>query len=153
MSVPVGIIGVGTYFPTKIERAADLVEGSGIPADILWKKMGIRQRHVAGLEDTVSFMASEAAKDAIAQSGISPEQINMVISHGSELKDHIVWNSAGLTPEQSVYLEDYGHIRSVDQAVQIEIGLQQGKIKPGDLIVIVGAGTGSTWSAIAVRWG
>ncbi len=95
MSVPVGIIGVGTYFPNKIERAADLVEASGIPVDILRKKMGIMQRHVAGPEDAASFMASEAAKKAIAQSGISPEQIKMVISHGSELNDHIVWNSAG----------------------------------------------------------
>ena len=64
-----------------------------------------------------------------------------------------ILESIGLTPEQSVYLEDYGHIQSVDQALTIELDLQQGKIKPGDLIVLCGAGTGYTWSAIAVRWG
>jgi 3-oxoacyl-[acyl-carrier-protein] synthase-3 len=64
-----------------------------------------------------------------------------------------ILNAVGLTPEQSVYLEDYGHVQSVDQVLALELGLAQGKIKPGDLIVLAGAGTGYTWSAVAVRWG
>ncbi|MBZ0277179.1 MAG: beta-ketoacyl-ACP synthase, partial [Anaerolineae bacterium] len=91
----VGIIGIGTYFPEKIERAADLVTASGIPEEVLRAKMGIRQRHIAGPDDTVSAMASKAAHKAIQQAGIAPEKINMVVSHGSEFKDHIVWNAAG----------------------------------------------------------
>ena len=59
----------------------------------------------------------------------------------------------GLTPDQSVYLEDYGHIQSVDQALTLELGLAQGKITPGDVVVLAGAGVGYTWSAIALRWG
>ncbi|MCA9883620.1 MAG: beta-ketoacyl-ACP synthase, partial [Anaerolineae bacterium] len=91
----VGIIGIGTYFPPTVEGAADLVERTQIPADILHQKMGIRQRHIAGEGDTVSYMATEAAKKAIAQAGIDPAEIDMVISHGSEYKDHVVWNAAG----------------------------------------------------------
>jgi len=334
--VPVGIAGIGTYFPEKIEGAADLVERTSIPEEILRSKMGIRQRHIAGPEDTVTAMATRAAQKAIAQAGIQATDINLVVSHGSQHKDHLVWNSAakvqnnlgavnaysfemyalcagapialhmarsmmaadesleyvllaagsrendlvnyryqparfmfnfaagaaamllkrgsttnqilgsaaitdstltetvllsqqpevvgdgsvelgdlrgrldvqneeymaerlgtvslpnfvqviskaverseaslsdvafiglvhmkrsfylqildavGLTPEQSVYLEDYGHIQSADQAIAIELGLAQGKIKPGDLIVLAAAGTGYTWSAVAVRWG
>ena len=64
-----------------------------------------------------------------------------------------ILESIGLTPEQSVYLEDYGHVQSADQVIALEMGLQQDKIKPGDLLVLAGAGTGYTWSAIAVRWG
>jgi 3-oxoacyl-[acyl-carrier-protein] synthase-3 len=64
-----------------------------------------------------------------------------------------ILNAVGLTPEQSVYLEDYGHVQSVDQVIALELGLAQGKIKDGDLIVLAGAGTGYTWSAISVRWG
>lgn len=89
----IGIAGIGTYFPETIETAADLVDATNIPANILHEKMGIRQRHVAS--DTVSYMASEAGKKAIAQAGINPEQIAMVISHGSEYKDHVIWNAAG----------------------------------------------------------
>lgn len=334
MSVTIGIVGIGTYFPESIETANDIADITQIPADILREKMGIRQRHIAGEVDTVTTMATAAARKAIDQAGISPEQINLVISHGSEHKDHLVWNAAakiqhnigavnayafelyalcagapialnmassmmrtdprleyvllaagsrendlinlknarsrfmfnfgagagalllkrdahqnlvlgasaitdgslsesviltedaigdgpevigelrgrldvtdpeymadrlgetsldnftrvirdaveqsghtlddirflgithmkrsfyrqilesvGLTPEQSVYLEDHGHVQSADQALAIELGLAQNKIKPGDLIVLAGAGTGYTWSAIAVRWG
>ncbi len=336
MTVSIGIAVIGTYFPEKIETAADLVYATGIPENVLREKMGINQRHIAGDDDSISAMASRAAKNAIAQAGISSEQIKLVISHGSEYKDHVVWNAAGkiqhevgavnaygfeiyalcagapiamnvarsmmigddsldyvllaaasrendlislgnqrarfmfnfgagggamvlqrnattnlvlgasaitdgslsetvmltrkpeaigdhaeingdvygmldvenadymaqrlgetslpnfirviresveksgatlddvafmgithmkysfyvqilesigLTPDQSVYLENYGHIQSVDQALALQLGIAQGKIKAGDLIVLAGAGTGYTWSAIALRWG
>ncbi len=334
--VQIGIAGFGTYFPAQIETAAEFAPKTGIPLEVIQHKMGITQRHIAGEGDTVSYMASEAAKRAIAHAGISPEQIKMVISHGSEYKDHVVWNAAGkiqhlvgavnafafetyalcagapiamniarsmmladptldyvllaaasrendlvsptnprarfmynfgagggamvlkrdasanvllgasaitdgslsetvmltteadaigdgqtingeivgmldvrnahymaerlgetslpnfvrviresvekggyrledvkflgithmkksfyleilqavgLTPEQSVYLENYGHVQSVDQVISLQLGLEQGKIKAGDVIVLAGAGTGYTWSAIALRWG
>jgi 3-oxoacyl-[acyl-carrier-protein] synthase-3 len=64
-----------------------------------------------------------------------------------------ILKAVGLTADQSVYLEDYGHIQSVDQVLALELGLAQGKIKPGDLIVLAGAGTGYTWSAVSIRWG
>ncbi len=331
----IGIVGFGTYFPPAVQTAADLTEPTGIPEWVLREKMGIRQRHVADAENTVTYMASQAALKALHMANISPERIKLVISHGSEHKDHLVWNAAakiqhnigavnayayevyalcagapialnmargmmmsdphldyvmlaaasrendlinlsnprsrfmfnfgagggamllkrdadknlvlgasaitdgslsesviltrdavpegdsliqgevvgrldvtnpvymeqrlgetslanfvrviresversganlddikflgithmkrsfylqilesvGLTPQQSVYLEDYGHVQSVDQVLALQLGLQQGKIKEGDLIVLAGAGTGYTWSAVAVRWG
>src|SRR5579859_4092691 len=90
----VGIAGIGTYFPPNVETAADLVDRTGIPEDILREKMGIRQRHVAGSEDTVTHMGSCAAQEALANAVVAPEKIGVVISHGSEYKDHLVWNAA-----------------------------------------------------------
>ena len=335
MTVHVGIAGLGIFVPEKIEVAADLVDATGIPENILRDKMGINQRHIAQTEDTISYMASEAAKRAIEDAGIDPAEINVVISHGSEHKDHVVWNAAGkiqhnvgavnaygfevyalcagapialnvarglmmgdpsvkyvllaaasrendlvnlgnertrfmfnfgagasamllkrdaaknlvlgasaltdgalsetvvltdeaiadgeprvvgdvrgrldvtdpqlmsnrlgesslpnfirvmrealdksghtlddvdflgithmkrsfyiqilneigLTEDQSVYLENYGHIQSVDQGLAIHLGVKQGKIKDGDLLLLVGAGVGYTWSAAVVQWG
>ena len=338
MSEPlqIGIAGFGTYFPQQVETAEALVDKTGIPLEVLQKKMGIMQRHVASDADTVTHMAAEAGKQALAMAGISAEQVKMVVSHGSEYKDHLVWNAAGkiqdlvgavngfafemyalcagapiamnmargmmladpaldyvllaagsrendlihmgnqrarfmfnfgagggamllkrgatenlvlgsaaitdgtlsetvilsreedaigdgqrvngdlygrldvinsgymaqrlgenslpnfkrviresveksgytlediafmgithmkrsfyeqilaevgLTAEQSVYLENHGHVQSVDQVLALQLGLQVGKIKPGDVVVLAGAGTGYTWSAITVRWG
>ncbi len=335
MDSAIGIAGFGTYFPPQIQTAADLAPLTGIPEAVLREKMGIVQRHIAGDTDTVTHMAATAAQRAIAMAAISPERIKLVISHGSEHKDHLVWNAAskimhevgarqayafelyalcagapialhtaralmqldarldyvllaagsrendlinfqnersrfmfnfgagggalllkrgadqnlilgaaaitdgslsesvilteaavgtgepavvgelrgrldvtdpdymaerlgqvslpnfvrviteavvqsgasladvrflgithmkksfylqileaaGLTPEQSVYLDHFGHVQSVDQVLALELGLAQGKIAPGDLIVLAGAGTGYTWSAVAVRWG
>ncbi len=59
----------------------------------------------------------------------------------------------GLTEEQSVYLSDHGHIGQQDAMVSIVEGLKQGRLKDGDLMVIVAAGIGYAWGAACVQWG
>jgi len=59
----------------------------------------------------------------------------------------------GLTEEKSFLLEDYGHCQSADCFFAIEEGLKHGRLAPGDLAVLVAAGTGYTWAATAVKWG
>jgi 3-oxoacyl-[acyl-carrier-protein] synthase-3 len=92
--------------------------------------------------------------EAIEQSGHKLDALRFLgITHMKRSFYEEILQAVGLTPEQSVYLEDYGHIQSVDQVLALELGLAQGKIHDGDLIVLAGAGTGYTWSATAVRWG
>ncbi|HYO89431.1 MAG TPA: hypothetical protein VER79_12330, partial [Candidatus Limnocylindrales bacterium] len=67
---PVGIVGFGTFFPQTLETAADLAPRTGIPEAVLREKMGIRQRHIAGPEDSVTAMATRAAEKALAMAGV-----------------------------------------------------------------------------------
>lgn len=59
----------------------------------------------------------------------------------------------GLTDEQSVYLSEHGHLGQQDTMLSIVEGLKQGRLKDGDLMVIVAAGIGYAWGAGCVRWG
>ena len=59
----------------------------------------------------------------------------------------------GLNEENSYYLEDYGHVQSADAFIALHNSAAEGKLKDGDLIVLLGAGTGYTWAATAVKWG
>ena len=59
----------------------------------------------------------------------------------------------GLAEDQSVYLSDYGHIGQQDAPLSIVEGLRLGRLKAGDLMVIVAAGIGYAWGAACVRWG
>jgi len=59
----------------------------------------------------------------------------------------------GLREDQTVYLSDYGHIGQQDAMFSIAEGLKQGRLKDGDLMVIVAAGIGYAWGAACVRWG
>ncbi|AIO18930.1 3-oxoacyl-[acyl-carrier-protein] synthase 3 [Candidatus Izimaplasma bacterium HR1] len=61
--------------------------------------------------------------------------------------------SLGLTEEQTIYLEEYGHIGQVDQILSLHLGLEQGKIKSGDNICLLAAGIGYVWASSIVRWG
>jgi 3-oxoacyl-[acyl-carrier-protein] synthase-3 len=58
-----------------------------------------------------------------------------------------------LTEEQSVYLENYGHMGQLDQIISIQEGLKTGRLKDGDLMVMIAAGVGYVWGASVVKWG
>lgn len=62
-------------------------------------------------------------------------------------------NDLGLTPDQSIYLENYGHVGQVDQILSLKLGLEQGKIKPGTIICSIAAGIGYVWAADIIKWG
>ncbi len=83
MTVPIGIVGIGTYFPPRIQTAAELVQSTGIPEVVLIEKLGIRQRHIAENE-TVTDMATHAANKALAQASIEGKEVDLVVYHGSE---------------------------------------------------------------------
>lgn len=59
----------------------------------------------------------------------------------------------GLSEEQSVYLSDIGHIGEQDAIINIEAGIEQGRLKPGDTMAILAAGIGYVWAGAIVQWG
>jgi len=62
-------------------------------------------------------------------------------------------NHFNLTEEKSFLLEDYGHCQSADCFLSIEEGLRHGRLKDGDLVVTIAAGTGYSWASTAIKWG
>ena len=72
------ICGTGSYIPPKILSNDDLSEMVETSDEWIRERTGVRNRHIAG-EDTSSFMASEAAKRAVENAGISPEEIDLII--------------------------------------------------------------------------
>ncbi len=79
------------------------------------------------------------------------DYLNMILVKPSahrEMLQHL-----GLREEQSVYLGDYGHIGEQDSIISMIEGEKQGRLREGDLMVIVGAGIGYVWGAACVRWG
>ena len=99
--------------------------------------------------------------EALRKSGTKPDgtpysrddldYLNMLLVKPSAHQQ--ILDLLGLTQEQSVYLSDIGHIGEQDSIISIIEGERQGKLKPGDLMVIVGAGIGYVWGAGVVQWG
>ena len=58
-----------------------------------------------------------------------------------------------LNEDNSFVLEEYGHCQSADAYISLLEGQRLGRLKDGDLAVLVGAGTGYTWAATVVKWG
>lgn len=67
--------------------------------------------------------------------------------HSEMLKD------LGLTEDQTIYLEDYGHIGQIDQILSLHLALEQGKVKDGSVVAMIAAGIGYVWAANVIKWG
>lgn len=59
----------------------------------------------------------------------------------------------GLTKDQTIYLEHYGHIGQVDQILSLHLALKQGKVKDGTVVCMLAAGIGYVWASSIIRWG
>jgi len=59
----------------------------------------------------------------------------------------------GLTEDQSVYMSSIGHIGEQDAIINIEAGIEQGRLNPGDTMAIIAAGIGYVWAGAIVQWG
>jgi 3-oxoacyl-[acyl-carrier-protein] synthase-3 len=92
--------------------------------------------------------------EALRKSGYGRDDVdflNMVLIKPSAYQDML--GRLGLTEAQSVYNDDVGHIGEQDSIINIIRGLEQGRLKDGDLMMVVGAGIGYVWGATCVRWG
>ena len=72
------IIGIGAYAPEQVVTNQDLTKFLDTNDAWIRERTGIGARHISTSEGT-SALATEAAKRAIADAGISPEEIEIVI--------------------------------------------------------------------------
>ena len=93
-------------------------------------------------------------RQAVSKSGHRMEEIRfLAATHMKRSIQTKLLSDLGLSEEQSFYLEDFGHVQSADQYIALKEGARLGRLKSGDLAVLVAAGIGYTWGATVVRWG
>jgi 3-oxoacyl-[acyl-carrier-protein] synthase-3 len=74
------IVGVGRALPKRVLHN-DEFAAMGIDTNDAWitERTGIRERHIAGPGETVASMGAEAARQAMAQAGVSPSELDAII--------------------------------------------------------------------------
>ncbi len=106
------------------------------------------------LDDLSVKNFEKAIRLSVEQSGYTVEDIDyLAILHMKRSAHQEVLKRLNLSEDKTIYLENYGHIGQNDQILSISLALESGKIKDGDIVVLVGAGIGYIWSATTVLWG
>ena len=91
---------------------------------------------------------------AAAKAGAEPHEIrHLAMLHVKRSAHAWLLSTLGLSEDRSIYLEDVGHLGQVDQILSLERARDEGRLRPGDLAVLVAAGVGYVWNAMALRWG
>lgn len=105
--------------------------------------------------DPVSFERFVGvAREAVLRSGHRLDEIRFVaMLHTKRSLFDQVMAALGVPPERQVYLDQYGHMSAIDPLVALHEAVERRLLSPGDLVVLLSAGTGYTWGATALRWG
>ncbi|MCK9205938.1 MAG: 3-oxoacyl-ACP synthase [Salinivirgaceae bacterium] len=86
----IGIVGTGIYLPKERMMAAQISEATkGIWSEkAIIEKLGIVEKPVAGSNDGTQQMGVWAAQDALKNTGIHPEEIDLILCIGEEWKEY-----------------------------------------------------------------
>lgn len=151
------IIGDGT-----LARAAG-VEIGGISNPVTCKNLeaaskSLRLMDPIGMKNRLNEVSMpnwyKCIDMAFEKSGMDKSEIDyLAILHMKRSAHMDMLRELNLTEEQSIYLEDFGHIGQVDQILSIHLALKQGKISDGSVIAMIAAGIGYVWAANVIKWG
>lgn len=96
----IGISKIATYLPDNFETSSYIAAQTGIPEEVVQKKMGIIKKCRAPKSLQPSAMAIGAARKIFEEENIDPMSIDLIIWTGSEHKDHPVWSAGIYVQEQ-----------------------------------------------------
>jgi 3-oxoacyl-[acyl-carrier-protein] synthase-3 len=75
----VGIIGVGEYLPKKVLTNADLEKMVDTSDEWITTRTGIKERRLVSSHEAASDLAINAAKEALKEAGIKPQDLDLII--------------------------------------------------------------------------
>jgi 3-oxoacyl-[acyl-carrier-protein] synthase-3 len=79
MKTKAGIIGLGAYLPEKVMTNADLEKIVETSDEWIRTRTGISERRIAHKEETTSDLAAHAARMALKDAKLEPEDIELII--------------------------------------------------------------------------
>jgi 3-oxoacyl-[acyl-carrier-protein] synthase III len=90
----VGIAATASYLPERWLTAAEIAGLSGIPEHVIVEKFGLRGKHIAAEDEQTSDLAVTAAERLLAEAGVEPGSIDVVLYFGSMWRDFGIWQAA-----------------------------------------------------------
>jgi 3-oxoacyl-[acyl-carrier-protein] synthase-3 len=77
--VAVGLTGIGAYAPEQVLTNADLEGMVDTSDEWIFTRTGIKERRIASTEQAASDLALPAARAALDQAGVDPEELDLVV--------------------------------------------------------------------------
>ena len=90
-TITAGILSLATFGPRAYHDADYIASQCETPADIIRTKLGWYQKNVPGPADGTVAMGIKAARKALYYSNLAPDDIDLVIWSGEEIKEYRNW--------------------------------------------------------------
>lgn len=97
----------------------------------------------------------ESAENVIKKAGLVKEEVDFLIPHQANIRIMEASRQRLELPveKMSKTIHKYGNTSAASIPISLVEDVEEGRIKDGDVVVMVGFGGGLTWGAIAMRWG
>ncbi len=131
--------------------------GSRLPASYETVERAQHYIHMNGAEvfKFASRIIPRAIEEACQRAGVSVDEVDLFIPHQANVR--IIQAAAERLgqPLEKFYVNvhKYGNTSSASVPVALYEAVEEGRIRPGDLVVLVAFGGGLTWASCALRWG
>lgn len=98
---------------------------------------------------------SQACLDVLEQTGVSLDQVNLVVPHqaNKRILDALAKRVGIPSDKVFVNVHKYGNTSAGTIPVALTEALEEDRIKPGDYVLSATFGAGLTWGAALIRWG
>jgi 3-oxoacyl-[acyl-carrier-protein] synthase-3 len=126
--------------------------GSELPQSTSRRKIFQNGREVYRF--AVNIMGESAVR-TLDKVGINSADVDLFVPHQANVRIIDAAAKRLSLPSEKVFVnvDKYGNTSAASVAIALAEAREQGRIKPGDLIVTVGFGAGLTWASAVMRWG
>ena len=96
----------------------------------------------------------EVIKEGLIKNKLNKEDIDLLVPHQANLRiSQFIQRKLGLSDDK-VYnnIMRYGNTTAASIPIALTEAYNEGKVKPGDLIVLAAFGAGFTWGSAIIRW-
>ncbi|GAW35642.1 3-oxoacyl-[acyl-carrier-protein] synthase 3 [Roseovarius sp. A-2] len=97
---------------------------------------------------------TSTAETALAKIGLSGPDVDWIVPHQANIR--IIQGTAkkmGLPMDRVIVtVQDHGNTSAASIPLAMSVGVAEGRIKPGDLVLSEAIGGGLAWGAVVMRW-
>lgn len=97
----------------------------------------------------------ESSVNVLHKAGLTKDDVDFLVPHQANIRIIEASRQRLELPAEKVSytISKYGNTSAASIPISLVEEVEAGKIKDGDVVVLVGFGGGLTWGAIAIRWG
>ena len=99
-------------------------------------------------------VVTEATQQVLTRAGLTAADVDLFIPHQANTRiiDYAVRRLGIAEDRMFINIDRYGNTSSASIPLALCEAHAQGRLRPGDIVVMVGFGAGLTWAAAAMQW-
>ncbi|HSD11163.1 MAG TPA: 3-oxoacyl-[acyl-carrier-protein] synthase III C-terminal domain-containing protein, partial [Candidatus Binatia bacterium] len=96
----------------------------------------------------------EVALEALERAGLAPGDVDLIVPHQANLRIIKAFAESLDFPLSKIFvnIERYGNTSAASVPIALDEAVRVGRLREGDVVLLVACGGGLTWAGAAIRW-